>query len=66
MPRPKPLEEVVTVAVKTPISLRNAFILACQQNYTTASDVLRKTMVDYVANHQTSAHLSAAAEEEDI
>lgn len=66
MPRPKPLEEVVTVAVKTPISLRNAFILACQQNYTTASDVLRKTMVDYVATHQTPTHLSAAAAEEDI
>lgn len=66
MPRPKPLEEVVTVAVKTPISLRNTFILACQQNYTTASDVLRKTMVDYVASHQATTHLSPAAEEEDI
>lgn len=66
MPRPKPLEEIVTVAVKTPISLRNAFILACQQNYTTASDVLRKTMIDYVANHQPQPSPEWKSEEEDI
>lgn len=49
MAQPKPLEPLKTVSVKTPASLRDAFVLACQYADTKGSLVLRKAMRDFIA-----------------
>lgn len=48
MAKPKPLEPTVLLSVKTPASLRAAFVAECKKRGTTASQVLREVIASYV------------------